>query len=131
MQELVDIVDGAATATAHFRVQSQERIRGAKKGDFPLHFAWNRTGEFDETFGREPFTFDNDSTARFAIIVRTKDHTHEDIETFFKDIVTESIKTDERVRPTQFESYSLQFDGKSALIGVYEMALDTSLCTNG
>jgi len=131
MQELVQIVDDAARATRTFGRTEQKLIRSAKKKQYPVHFAWNRTGDFSESFGRDAFTFDSDSSARFAIIARDTDHTHAEVQQMFEDVLVEAIKTDGAIVPSQYEAYELTFDGQECKIAIYELTHNTSLCADG
>jgi len=125
MQIIVDTVNSAAEDTGAFGRIEDELIESAKKSDYPLHYAWERSGAFDQQLRRSE-GMDNDATASFAIVGKASNYTFAEIEELFKEIVGIARREETGLDPVDFDSFDAHFGGTKVRLGIYEISLDTT-----
>lgn len=122
MQKLVDEVNTAADDTGSFNTVSDHLIKSAEKADYPIHYAWERRGEFDTAY-RASTKKDADMTANFAIIVRSDHYTFTKLETLWRSVLNNVADAD--VNDADF--FDAQFGPERVRICIYQMQLDTTV----
>lgn len=129
MQEVVDDVHTGADNTGSFGRIEDSLIRSAKDSQYPLHYAWERSGVFEKGY-RESDHYDADKTARFAIVVRASEYTFSELESLWKNVVKEAKDVNSQLDPVDFNDFDADFGGTRVRIALYEMAINTNLNVN-
>lgn len=124
MQSLVDTVSNAADATNKFGRIEDELIASAKDKHYPLHFAWERRGEFAQSY-RADEPHDTNASARFAIVAKASNYTFSELESLFTDLVGRVMDADKSAVIVDFDSFDADFGGARVRIAVYEMRSNT------
>jgi hypothetical protein len=125
MQEIVDAMNRAAEDGGSFGRIEDHLIESAKKDDYPLHYAWERSGTFTQEFRRSQ-AHDTDATASFAIVARQDNYTYDELETLFKGLVGRARSQKKGLEPVDFDAFGAHFGGTKVRLVIYEMRLDTN-----
>lgn len=126
MQEIVDIVNQAATDNGSFGRVSDALIASAKDKHYPLHYAWERSGQFTDQM-REVNLYDADKSARFADVAKADNYTFADLEALYRNIIKRAREIDSRIEPVDFNDFDNDFGGTRVRIAVYEVMMDTTM----
>lgn len=125
MQSLVETVNSAADATNKFGRIEDALVDSAKDKHYPLHYAWQRSGNFTQAFrADEPHA--TESSARFAIVAKASNYTFAQLESLFIDVVSRVLSADKSAKIIDFDSFDADFGGTRVRIAVYEMRSDTN-----
>jgi len=124
MQEVVDIVTGAARDLSSFNRVEESLVQSAKKSDYPVVSAFERSG----SFGRASRSFnDNDASASFAIYAKASDTTFQEVEALFKDLISKAKEKDASIEPIDFQSFDAQMGSTKVRLALFQVQLDTNI----
>lgn len=123
MNALALDLNTAAQNTKSFSRTETRYVQSAKKKHFPLHFLWNREGDFGESIGREPFTLDVDARVQGAVMV-LRSSSHTELEDLFKQLVREAIKVDAGTRFENAQAYDHTFGATDVRVLLYTAERD-------
>jgi len=124
MQQVVDIVTGAARDLSAFNRVEESLVQSAKKDDYPVVSAFERSGSFD----RSARSFnDNDASANFAIYAKASETTFEEVETLFKDLISRAKESNPSIEPTDFQSFDAQMGSTKVRLALFGVQIDTNI----
>jgi len=119
MDEVVTTVSDAADNTGSFNRIETRLVDANKDQDYPLHYAWERSGQFGEgPRSKLPSV----ESARFALLDKADESTFSEIEDLFWSVVKETLKLDRDIKPTDFGSFDANFGPTKVRLAIYEMS---------